>query len=119
MTADARMIFVEMSGSAARSASVDRRSLSAWWKHLPVRGAGVCARVAEVGEPILSTVATVSHHEAKVATAALRSEPPASPAGLSAETIVRFCDTVDALIATKEPVAYYSAWVIIESADID
>jgi len=119
MTADARMIFVNVSGSAARCTGVHPWALNAWFTHLHAYRAGISGRTAEVGEPILSTVVTVSHHEAKVATAALRAAPPPDRLAPDPDYIVRCCDDVDALIATETAVAYYSAWVIIETADID
>jgi len=62
---------------------------------------------------VLSEVITISHHEAKVTTEAAR------VAGSTDAAMLRFCDAVEALIATTKPVEYYTAWVIIETADID
>jgi hypothetical protein len=110
--ADARMIFIENTGKTARTVHVSRTMLAEWMKHLP-GSASVGFRNVDVGMPVASKVIVVSHHEANVATAEMKKEIEADPAKK------KFCGTVETLIKTDDPVSFFGAWVIIETATID
>lgn len=120
MTADARLIFVEGSGQEARATSIGNFLLHRWLGHLPKR-AEIPWRSAEVGAPILSQVMIVSHAEAMAATIATRAEAVRGTdvAIPSDAHVVQFCDQLEVFLATPTPVEYYSAWLIVETADID
>ncbi|MBA3538498.1 MAG: hypothetical protein H0T79_02615 [Deltaproteobacteria bacterium] len=114
---DARLIFVECTGAEARTVTVETRPLLSWLWHMPASDARVAWRTADVGAIILAEVIVVSRHEATVATTAARLE--AVRTDVKDADLLRFCDQVEALIATPKPVEYFNAWLIIETADID
>jgi hypothetical protein len=111
--ADARMIFIENTGKTARTVHVSRAILAEWMKHLP-GSASVGFRRVDVGMPVSSQVIVVSHHEASVATAELKKE-----SGDEYPAKKKFCGTVETLIKTDDPVSFFGAWIIVETATID
>jgi len=112
--ADARMIFVENTGKTARTVHVPRSLLASWMKHLPGTAATASLRDVDVGMPVQSRAVVVSHHEASVATAELKAEATTT----SDPKLQKFCSTVETLIRTDDPVSFFGAWVIIETATI-
>lgn len=119
MSADARMVGVNQNGSRAASIPLEKG-----WLRL-MKELGFTVRVADVGEPLLSTVTVLSVVEAarinkgfeQQATEDLqRSNDLDRPLCLAR---LQCAERVAALLEKMGCTEYFSPWVIVETADID
>lgn len=114
MTADARMIFVKESGVESRVLAVPTFFVETWSRHLETR---IPLRQANVGAAIRSEVFACSRHEAATANTATRDEVGRGLSQSFDPIMVRTCDEVDRLLEWVGPSRYFSAWVLIETAE--
>ena len=122
MTADARMIGVNQDGDSAESMCLDLG-----WVRV-MKDQGFEARVADVGGPLLSTVTVLSVVEAARinrvfkgrATGELpRSHDSGRQIGVHHRMQIQCAERVEELLERIGRTQYFSAWIIVETANID
>ncbi len=122
MTADARMIGVNQEGDSAESMCLD----IGWVGDM--KDQGFEARVADVGGPLLSTVTVLSVVEAarinRVFKARAAGELPrrhdsGRQIGVHARMQIQCAERVEELLERVGRTQYFSAWIIVETANID
>ncbi len=122
MTADARMIGVNQNGNSAEAIDLDLG-----WVRV-MEDQGFEARVADVGGPLLGTATVLSVVEAAQinrvfkgrATGELpRSRDSGRHIGVHDRMQIQCAERVEELLERIGRTQYFSAWVIVETANID
>ncbi len=122
MTADARMIGVNQEGDSAESMCLDLG-----WVRV-MEDQGFEARVADVGGPLLSTVTVLSVVEAarinrvfkgRAAGELPRSHYSGRHIGVHDRMQIQCAERVEELLERIGRTQYFSAWIIVETANLD
>ncbi len=119
MTADARMIGVNQHGNSAESMDLDL----GWVRVMEEQGFE--ARVADVGGPLLSTVTVLSYVEAARINRVFKDRAIAqlrrsSDIDRHIDCIqIQCAERVEELLERIGRTQYFSAWIIVETANID
>ncbi len=122
MTADARMIGVNQEGDSAEAMCLDLG-----WVGV-MKDQGFEARVADVGGPLLSTVTVLSVVEAarinrvfkgRAAGELPRSLDSGRHIGVHDRKQIQCAQRVEELLERIGRTQYFSAWIIVETANID
>ena len=114
MTADARMIGVNQDGNIAES--IDLRDIG--WVRV-MEDQGFEARVADVGGPLLSTVKVLSVVEAARINRVVKDRATGKLPGHSYGIGIQLAERVEELLERIGRTHYFSAWIIVETANID
>ncbi len=119
MTADARMIGVNQPGNSAEEMCLDLGWVGA------MKDQGFEARVADIGGPLLSTVTVLSVVEAarinRVFKGRATGELPRSRDSVQHidRIQIQCAERVEELLERIGSTHYFSAWIIVETANID
>ena len=113
MTTDARMIGVSQHGNSAESMDLDL----GWVRTMEDQGFE--ARVADVGGPLLSTVTVLSVVEAARINRVVKDRATGKLPGQTYGIQIQTREGVEELLERIGSTHYYSAWIIVETANID
>ncbi len=113
MTADARMIGVNQHGNSAESMDLDL----GWVRVMEEQGFE--ARVADVGGPLLSTVTVLSVVEAVRINRVVKDRATGKLPGYTYGLKIQHAERVEELLDRIGSTHYFSAWIIVETANID
>ncbi len=122
MTADARMIGINQHGNIAESMCLDLG-----WVGV-MKDQGFEARVADVGGPLFSTVAVLSVVEVarinrvfkgRAAGELPRSRKSGRHIGVHDRMQIQCAERVEELLERIGRTQYFSAWIIVETANMD